>query len=67
MRLVSVSDKESSLFPGVKAEDVLKSKEVQNRVQSAVRQLVKFNTWMEALVEVRKEGLVVRGTVINEY
>ena len=61
-------DKTSTLFGNIKAEDIIKKKEVQDKIKVAMEQLRKFNVWCEGAVRVNHNGLLVLvDTQIKEY
>lgn len=49
---------ESGFFPGVSPQDILKNKKAQQKVQDALKLMQKFNVWLDASVQVTKEGLL---------
>ena len=49
---------ESGFFPGVSPADILKNKKAQQKVQDAITMMQKFNVWLEASVQLTKEGML---------
>ena len=65
---VLVCETGPGLLRGIKPEDIIKKRDVQDKVKEVMSNLCKFNVWMEAAVEVNEEGyLVINHTEINEY
>ena len=61
-------EKGQGFFRGIKPEDLLKKKDVQERVAGAIDNLLKFNVWLEAAIEITDEGyLLMSSTQLNEY
>lgn len=60
--------KNTGFFRGIKPEDILKKKEVQEKVKDTLKNLLKFNVWVEAAIEITENGyFVIRDTEVNEY
>lgn len=64
-------EKGKGLFKNLTGDDLktaLKGKKQQSIIQDTLKNLLKFNVWMEAAIEVLENGLlVIRDTQINEY
>jgi len=55
-------------FKGVKIDDLLKTKSTRERVQFALKQIERFNVWIEGTVAVNKRGqLELVETELKEY
>lgn len=65
----SSTDKDSSFFPGVMPQDILKNKAAQQKVMQALTMLQRFNVWLDATVSVNPDGhmIVTDATQIKTY
>ena len=64
----TLPEKVASFFPGISCEDMVTKKDAKEKVQSALRNITKFNVWLEAAVEITENGyFVVRQTELNTY
>ena len=68
MVLCEEETKGAGFFRGIKPEDLLKKKDAQEKIKGALSNLLKFNVWLEAGVEITDEGFfLVKATELNEY
>ena len=61
-------DKAASFFPGITCENLVNKKEAREKVQVALRNMSKFNVWLEAAIEITENGyFVIKQTQLNAY
>lgn len=59
---------EEALFNAFKAEEVLKKKDVQERVWQTLTNMLKFNIFIEAVVAFNKDGVLeIKDTELKQY
>jgi len=67
---ILICDRESKkggFFKTIKPSEIAKKKDAQEKVKQVIAKLQKFNVWVEAAVEVKKNGaFVIRDTEVKE-
>ena len=59
---------EDALFNAFKAEEVLKKKDVQERLWQTLTNMLKFNIFIEAVVAFNKDGVLeIKDTELKQY
>jgi hypothetical protein len=59
---------DEKFFKGIKIEDLLKKKDSQERVWQTLKNMLKFNVWVESVLVFNEQGyLEVRDTEVKEY
>ena len=56
VRILLDDSTQSEFFKGIKIEDLLKKKDIQEKVWRTLVNLQKFNVWIEGLLSFNKNG-----------
>ena len=66
--LVDKSEKTLEFFKGVVITDLLKKKDLQEKVWQALSNLLKFNVWIEGILSFNPQGyLELSNTELKQY
>lgn len=65
---VLICDDKEELFKGISAENILKKKDAQDKMKEILKNLLKFNVWVEAGIEINENNyLILRDTQIKQF